>query len=383
MSNLRVLLNAGGSGGHIYPLLSVIEALNRQAKENDLNIMMRFYGASGEYELSIKNAGIPVYRVASSKFRRYFSILNFIDAIKFIWSIPQALWKIFWFMPDVAFSKGGPGSLAVLYACRFYRIPIIIHESDAIPSLTTNLISKNARLVELSFESAKSYIQNTRIKVVGNPIREDLVFNDEEINENQQKSAKRKLNFDDSLPLILVLGGSQGALLINKLILEIIPELTKTNQILHVTGVGHFSAFMMAYNKSNSKNKDFIENRYRPVPFLGQDLRAALIASDLIISRAGAGSIFEIASAGKPSILIPLQNSANDHQSENAFQYRANNACEIISEENLSTDLVGAIIKNLLQDGDKLHKMSENAKNFSKPDAAKNIAKDIITIANG
>ena len=380
MKKIRVLLNGGGSGGHIYPLLAVAGRLRQKSAEVNLDLEMRFYGHAGEYELQLRGEGIPVRKITASKMRRYFSILNFIDAIKFIWSIPQALWKIFWFMPDAVFSKGGPGALAVLYACRFYRIPVIIHESDAIPSLTTKSIAKFAARIETAFESAAAYLGRENIRIVGNPVREEFIFSERDLDESSRVAAKRKLHLDESLPLILILGGSQGALLINDFALEAVPALTESAQVLHQTGIGHYSAFMGAIKKMSSAWTVSALARYRAVPFFQQDLRTALIAADLVISRAGAGAIFEIAAAGKPAILIPLQNSANDHQNENAFQYKAAGACEIIREENLEPALAASIIKSLLADPVRLQNMSENAKIFSKPEAASIIAEDIISL---
>ncbi len=382
MKKIKVLLSAGGTGGHMYPLLAVAEALKTEVEKTEAKLDLSYFGAPGEYELYLKNAGISIHRIASSKMRRYFSIFNIIDFFKFIWSIPQALWKIFWFMPDVAFSKGGPGSLAVLYVCRFYRIPVIIHESDALPSLTTRAIAKFAKLIELSWESASGYLPTTKIKITGNPIRREVIFEDRDFSPEAKIAAKRTLKFDENLELILILGGSQGATTINDFVLEVLGEIGDRAQILHQVGVSPYSSYMKTLQGiSGGLNKEILK-RYHPVPFLQNDLRTALIAADLVISRAGAGAIFEIAAAGRPAILIPLQSSANDHQNENAFQYRSAGACEVIGEENLEPSIGASIIKSLLDDPGKLQKMSENALKFAKPSAANTIAADILSIIN-
>lgn len=375
-------MNAGGSGGHIYPLLAVAESLRNKAAETGQNLELRFYGDAGAYKLHLKSAEVEVRHIASSKLRRYFSILNFIDFFKFIWSFPQALWKIFWFMPDIAFSKGGPGSIAVLYACRFYRIPVIIHESDAVPSLTTRLISKFAKLIELAFPDAAAYLSAGKTKIVGNPIRVDLKISEHDMRDDAKRTAKTKLGFDENLPLILILGGSQGAQLINDFVLSALPELVKNIQILHQIGVGHYSEFMRELGKIGGKMPRELNARYKPVPFLQNDLKTAYVAADLAISRAGAGAIFELATAGKPAILVPLPDSANDHQNENAFRYREAGACEIIREENLESGIAENIIVSLLKDSTRLQKLAENAKKFSRPDAADTVANDIFNLIN-
>src|SRR3989344_3853249 len=141
MKKLRILLTGGGTGGHIYPIIAVAQKLQEWAFTNGFQPDVRYYGQPGEYKEALAAAGIKVSRIASSKLRRYASILNFLDFFKFFFGFFQSLWKIYWFMPDVAFSKGGRGARAVLSACRFYLVPVSIHESDTIPGLTNRASS--------------------------------------------------------------------------------------------------------------------------------------------------------------------------------------------------------------------------------------------------
>jgi UDP-N-acetylglucosamine--N-acetylmuramyl-(pentapeptide) pyrophosphoryl-undecaprenol N-acetylglucosamine transferase len=368
----RILLTGGGSGGHIYPLIAVAESLLSLSAKRGINLDLRYVGAPKQYELMLGAAGVKVRRIAESKLRRYISPLIFWDFLKFLWSIPQALWHVFWFMPDVVFSKGGPGTLPVLYACRFYRIPIIIHESDSIPGLTTRRAIKFVSWVLLAFRNAAEYLPEAKnLKIVGNPNRKELIFNPNDLTDDAKISAKRILELDENKPLILVLGGSQGAQIINNFILEYLPLLTAKYQILHQVG-------LLNYPEHHRRVSASVEN-YRDVPFLDKQMRPALMAADLVISRAGSGAIFEIAAAARPAILIPLENSASDHQNENAFQYSAVGACALLKEENMSNPaVVMQLIDSLLADKDKLKKMSENAKMFATPLAADEIAEIIL-----
>lgn len=384
MKKMRILLTGGGSGGHIYPLIAVVEELKKIAADERMMLDIRYFGNPGHYEPELVGNGIRVVRTTESKIRRYFTLLHLIDFVKFIWSIPQTLWKVFWFMPDVAFSKGGPGAVAIINACAFYRIPIIIHDSDAIPGLTSRVTSRYARIIELAFPSAATYLEAMRnkIRIVGNPVRAALRFHNEELTVRAVHNAKQALNFAPELPLLLILGGSQGAATLNTFILENLALFLPRYQILHQVGVEKYDEYINRYNSDIKSMLSTTEAlRYRPVPFFATDMRNAIIAADLVVSRAGAGSIFEIALAGKPSVIIPLPNAAYDHQRENAFQYHNAGACIVIEEENLIGNLVRAEIDELFAKPEQLKTMSARAKMFAKPDAAFAIAKDILSAA--
>lgn len=384
MKHIRILLTGGGSGGHIYPLIAVVEELKKIATAEKFALDIRYFGDPGRYEPELAGNGIRVVRVAGSKIRRYFTLLHIIDFIKFVWSIPQALWKVFWFMPDVAFSKGGPGAVAIINACAFYRVHIVIHDSDAIPGLTSRVTARYARVIELAFSEAARYIEGLRdrVRVVGNPVRASMRFRDDELTVAASHEAKQQLNIEPGVPLLLVLGGSQGAATLNQFILENLKEFLPRYQILHQVGVENYDEYLVQYNAVAKPLLSGEEaRRYHPVPFFTGDMRRAMIAADLIISRAGAGSIFEIAAAGKPSVIVPLPNAAYDHQRENAFQYHEAGACVVIEEENLIGNLVRAKIDALFANPERLKKMSASARMFAKPDAAARIAKDILSLA--
>jgi len=379
---LRIGLTGGGSGGHIYTLLAVAENLKKIVESGGESIELRYFGDPKEYEPRFAGAGIKITHITPSKLRRYFSILTIIDLFKFVWSIPQALFKLLFLMPDVLFSKGGPGALPVLYAARFYRIPIVIHDSDAIPGLTTRLSQKFSKIIELAFPKAIEYISNKSAgKVVGNPVRNEVLLTSEEKTPDGKTFSKSKLDFNPDMPLILIIGGSLGAGAINECVLGGLRLLLARYQILHQIGINNFDEYIVAAKKELESLPPPISLKYKPVPFLQSDMRHALSAADIIISRAGAGAIFEIAASEKPSILIPLENSANNHQKENAFAYEDAGACVIIEEANLFPDILITEIDKILNNPEQLLKMKESAKNFYRPNAAQIIATDLINLA--
>lgn len=370
MADIRILLTGGGTGGHIYPLIAVAKKLPPDAD-------VHYFGDPGYFAVYLEQAGIKIHKIAASKLRRYFSLLNFLDFFKFIWGFKQALWKVFWFMPDVAFSKGGPGALPVILVCRFYRIPIVIHESDAVPSLTTKISAKFAKKIELAFAQAREYFAaiktKAEINVVGQPVREELLPT------GDSAEAKKSLGLDPAKPAVLIIGGSQGAERINDFTLDNLNALLSKFQMIHAVGPGNQDEYKKEYDFLAKEMSPELTKGYVLAAYFDQNLKTVYDAADLIVSRAGAGAIFEIAAKGKPSILIPLPESANGHQEANAYAYSETGAAILLEEENLlETIFINEVIK-ILSDPALAAKMSEAAKKFYKADAADKIASDIIS----
>ena len=374
--NIRIAITGGGSGGHLYPLVSIVQALRKNVAQKGRTLDIRYFGNPGLFAFLLESNGIKIYRIVSSRWRAYADVRNFFDIFKFLWSLPQALWTLFWFMPDVCFSKGGPGALSVILASRFFMIPIIIHESDTIPGKTTMHSAKKARIIELGFASAGEYLPKTKaeVHVVGSPVRE-------EIQENiSLEYTREEFGLNADMPVILFIGGSQGARRINTFVLEHIQALTDVFQVLHQTGAGEFAQYKKEYEFMVAGNADDIGKRYKFYPYFQKNIAQAYIAADIVISRAGANTIFEIATLGKPSILIPLPESAHGHQWQNARAYADTGAAIIIEEENLLVNVFLTTIKKILEDKDMLEQMKGAAKKFTKPDSARHIAEDILTL---
>lgn len=371
-------MTGGGTGGHIYPLISVAAELQIITAESNIDLEIRYLGAYGPFKSLLEINGLKAWRIADSKLRRYFSIMNFVDVPKFAYSILQAVFKMLWYMPDVLLSKGGPGALPVVLTARFYRIPVIIHESDSVPGLTNLISAKYAQVIATSFESVALYFPNKQVILTGNPIRRYL------INDLDQESISKNkgfLGFDSSLPLIVVMGGSQGAAALNNFVLEHLSQLLNLTQVLHQTGVANYDEVLSRLESTRHSINEDLLNRYRPVSYFKNDLREALIASDLVVSRASGGSIFELAAFGKPSILIPLPPdvAANDHQTKNAEEYCRTGAAMFIPQDKMDDRLLIEIDK-LLQSRPKLSQMSKAAKAFSRPEAALNLAKIVLEL---
>ena len=380
---MRILFTGGGTGGHIYPIIAVTEELQKISAEKKIGMDLRYFGSPEMFRSVLEQNGVRVSKIFSAKLRRYFDLRNFIDIpILLPLSIIQAFWKVFWFMPDVLFSKGGPGSLPVVLACKFYRVRIIIHDSDSIMGLANRMASRWADRIAVSFEStAKTLLENEKLSgkvaMVGNPIRKSLISG--EILE--RGTAKKIFGFNPEKPVILVIGGSQGAVKINDLMLEIVGKIIKDFQILHQTGIKNFDEVKKELDIILRNYPEEQRSRYKTVPYFEKDLKDAYTAADVMVSRASSGSIFEAAAFGKPSILIPLpEEVVGDHQTVNAYEYAKGGAAIVIEQANLEPNILLGQLKKIFSEPGKLTQMSQAAKNFAKPEAARVIAEEILKL---
>lgn len=374
----KILLTGGGTGGHIYPLLAVADEIS----EIDPNIDLSYIGPHGHLTKRFSERNIRVFSITSAKLRRYFSIDNILDVFKFFFSIFEALFKVFLLTPDVVFSKGGPGSFPIVLAARMYFIPVIIHESDAVPSLNSRWSSRIAKRIGISFEVSSRVLPKDKTFLSGNPIRKSLL-----VNLMNKREAKRYFKLDPQKTTLLVIGGSQGAVPINNFIISELESLLSEVQIIHQVGDGNLDSTMndlySILPQKDPKNyfKENLEDEYKIFENLNEeDLKKAFAASDLVISRAGSGSIFELAALGKPSIIIPLDGSANDHQRANAYEYTKTGAAILLEQNNLKKNILLSLIKDLLEDKDRLDDMANAAISFSKPNAANIVAKEIMKL---
>ncbi len=361
----RILLTGGGSGGHIYPLLAVAEKLQGNK--------LRYFGPRDAWGAYILQAGIPVSVIAKAKLRRYFSLLNIVDGVKFVYSLLQALIKVALFRPHVAFSKGGPSALPVLFACRVYGIPIIIHESDAVAGLTSRVTGKWAKIVEVAWKEARQFFPNKEVHRVGLPLRSVL----RDIKETAH-DAKIAMECDPTQPVLLVIGGSQGSERINNFVLENLAELLTRFQIIHQIGSANYETHMRLYGAAKVSLPADLQKKYHPYAYLENKMATAYRTADCALSRSGS-AIFELANFGIPAVLVPLPEAAHDHQRANAYAYAKTGAAIVIEETNLLGSIVITELKKIMQP--ETHaKMSKAAIMFAPQDAAERIAQDIMIL---
>lgn len=372
---IKVLLTGGGSGGHVYPLLAVLDELSRM---RDQEFRVFYMGPKSPYDAEFLERDVTVVHVVSSKIRRYFSLMNFVDIPKFFIGVIQALIQVFRIMPDVVFSKGGPGSLPVILAAKFYLIPVIVHESDSVPGLTNRIGAKFATRVGVSFPGSEAFFPKGKAALVGNPVRTSL-FGEGFLREH----SKQHFGFDANVPTLFFFGGSQGAEQINNFVLSGIPDIIGEFQIVHMTGERNFEEAEKISKVALGSVAPELRRRYRIFPYLDiNDLRFAYAAAEVVVSRAGSGSIFEIAAFGRASVLLPLQGAANDHQRRNAWEYAKTGAAVVIEPENFTPHIVLMKAKEIVSSPETLHRMEAAAKAFAKPEAAKVLAAEIVRIGS-
>ncbi len=370
---MKILLTGGGSGGHFYPLLAVADEINLLAQEKKLLDVELYYMADIPYNQSLLfDKGITFIPTSAGKMRRYFSILNFTDIFKTAWGMLTTTIAMFKLYPDIVFGKGGYVSFPALFAARLLRIPVIIHESDSVPGRVNIWAGKFAKRIAISYPQSAKYFPEGKTAYTGNPIRGQL-------GEPVQKGAFDFLELDPQIPTILILGGSQGSQILNENIMDALPELLRKYQVIHQTGKKNIEDIRKMADVVLAGSQ--FRGRYKCFDYLNDlAMRMCAGAATLVISRAGS-TIFELAAWGMPSIIVPITESAGDHQRQNAFTYAKTGACYVIEEKNLSPHIIISEISRLVNAPDELHRMSVAAKGFSRLDAAKTIAKEVVTLA--
>lgn len=384
---MRIVLTGGGRGGHLTPFEPLLEALRtvHQETKNSLpawieaNVLQIYFlgvldPQSKEF---FDRLGVATINIPAAKIRRYFSPRTFTDILFMLpWGMLKALWHMWRIMPDAVISKGGYGSIPVCLSAILYRVPFLVHESDTVPGLSNRLMSVWASAVTTSFSTTRHQSANIKNKtiVTGTPVRSNL-------SQETPDSAKQIFGFSPNDPILLIIGGSQGSQKLNDLTLSVLSSLIKDMGIIHLTGEDNLANVTKAANEilARSDRKD----KYKVFGYLSDKLGAAMMAADVVITRAGATSLAELAHLRKPAIIIPLPTAAQDHQTINAQTYEVAEAARVISEENLGRSLFEQNIRALMESPALRQTLSSNIQRFDHPNAARDLATITLKIATG
>ena len=359
-----IVFTGGGTGGHIFPGLAVAEALSSSlecrivwlgsAKGVDRKIVesSELYSASPSI---LEFIGIP-----AGKLRRYFSFQNFIDVFKVAAGFIKSFFILLKLKPIFVFSKGGFVSVPPCAAAKFLKIPVITHECDFSPGLATRINSKFANHILVSYqETAELLLASLRSKVIctGNPVR--LCFYS-----GRPENGRSFLNIKSALPVLFVLGGSLGARQLNDLISDSIEYLVKHFVVVHQIGEANMDQGQKIKEGLLSSSPEFAEN-YKPYPFIKKEMADVLSLSSIVVSRAGANTVWESAAAGKPMILVPLEKgSSRGDQIENAEFFKKKGAAEILLGEDVRPDIFIRLLRELgfeenISGNERLKKMAQ------------------------
>jgi len=365
----RVVITGGGSGGHLWPMLVVADKIKKKYE------IIIFSDRNLCNDPISKKENFRSIKIISGKINRYKSLIaylkNFGNVILFFLGFLQSLFILIFIHPLVIFSKGGYAALPVSLAARLLRIPVIIHESDLTLGLTNRLTLNHATKVALSFPPDNYNLPLEKIVFTGHILRPEIFSNTKEMIEE----AKSSLKLNPKLPTILITGGSQGSLAINKIIAKSISELLSFANIIHISGIRDYPWLKQSLPAEESPGRYILES-------YTSKMIECLMMADLVITRAGSNTLAEIAALKKPSIIIPYQYASANHQYRNAQYFEKNQAGILLDEKKLEKNFLLKEIKKLLSDQKLMQIIGENAFRINLFNGAENIEKLIDQIAN-
>lgn len=326
MADKRIILTGGGTAGHVTPNLALVPRLR------ELGFEIFYIGSYDGIEKGLVEAeGIPYYGISTGKFRRYFDLKNFTDPVRVIKGFNEAASLIKKLRPDIVFSKGGFVSVPVVLAADRLHVPVICHESDMTPGLANRICIPHATRICTSFPETVASLPEGKSVHTGTPIRAALLKGD----------AQRGFAFTGltpGKPVILIIGGSQGAASVNAHVREILPKLLPQFQVIHLCGKGKLEEALKG-------TEGYVQYEY-----IQDELKDLFAMSDLIISRAGANAIFELLALAKPNLLIPLsKNASRGDQILNARSFEKQGFSVVLEEEEITPDKLFSAIQNLYQ----------------------------------
>ncbi len=362
MKKHTFLLSGGGTGGHVYPAIAIADAL----KELNIENRIEFAGTRDRMEwIAVPKAGYPISEIWISGIQRRLTLKNLAVPFKLLASLWQSRKLIKKVQPDAVICTGGYVSGPVGWVAGVMGIPLFLQEQNSYPGVTTRLLSRFAAIIFTAFDNARKWLPSSKIMLLGNPVRSSIL--------DKMENPHRYFGFDKSKKTIMILGGSGGAKAINDSIMNNIKFLHDNMglQIIWQSGDRYLSAIKQVLNEDSYPN-------LRLYSFIDH-MPNAYAAADFVVSRAGASICSELMVTGKPSILIPSPNVAGDHQTMNARAMDEGGAALLLDEKDIKKDFQ-VVVKKMIEDDRELEKMKKAALDLAKPDAAKNIAKEISTI---
>jgi len=362
----KIIISGGGTGGHIFPAIAIADAVKKRNPEAEI----LFVGAKGKMEMEkVPAAGYKIVGLPVAGFQRRLTFKN----VTFFFKLAASLWKagsiVRSFRPDVAVGVGGYASGPVLKAASAARIPTLLQEQNSYPGVTNKILAKKAKRICVAYPNMERFFPPARIVLTGNPVRENLLRNVDRI------QAFQKLGLNSDKRTVLVIGGSLGAGSINNGVLEEIDRMGKQDnvQLLWQCGPYYYE-----------KLRELVEvkgiDNVKLVPFIAE-MDLAYAVADVVVSRAGAGTISELALLGKAAILVPSPNVSEDHQTKNAMSLVKEGAALMVSDTETSEKLISGALE-LLKNEEKRKCLEGKIKLFAHVNSAEQIAEEVEKIVN-
>jgi UDP-N-acetylglucosamine--N-acetylmuramyl-(pentapeptide) pyrophosphoryl-undecaprenol N-acetylglucosamine transferase len=360
----KILISGGGTGGHVFPAISIAKAIKRRFPESEI----LFVGAQNRIEMEkVPNAGFEIIGLPVIGFERKLSFKNIVFFFKLAQSLLKAKRIVKSFKPNIAIGVGGFASGPVLYYSSRRKIPTLLQEQNSFAGVTNKILGKKASKICVAYENMDRYFSEEKIILTGNPIRKDLYLEKEKIDE-----AYQYFNLNKEKKVLLIIGGSLGARTINHSVRDHISNLSKTDiQIIWQTG-------KYFIDEANRLVKEIKAENIHVHQFINR-MDYAFAVANLVVSRAGAGTISELAVLGKPVILVPSPNVSEDHQTKNAMALVEKEAAVLI-KDNVSKDELIPKAMSLLDSNEELKKLSDNILKLALPKADETIVDEVQKI---
>jgi len=361
---IKILISGGGTGGHIFPAIAIANALKE--KLDDPEIL--FVGAKGRMEMTrVPEAGYPIEGIWISGLQRKLTLRNLLFPLKLISSLISVGRIIRRFKPDIAIGVGGYASGPALRVAAGKGIKTLIQEQNSYPGITNKLLAARASRICVAYEGMEKYFPGEKIVITGNPVRANVI----DI-KGKKEEAIRYFDLDQTKKTLLIVGGSQGALSINKSISGFLKDFEEQGlQLIWQTGPGYFTVAKELITASGLKN-------IKPHSFITK-MDLAYATADMVVSRAGAIAIAELCAVGKPAIFIPLPSAAEDHQTKNALALVEKKAAILINDREAPLQL-GNAVSELLKDETQCRSLSTNIRKLAHRDASSKIAEEVIKL---
>ncbi|MEM9417011.1 MAG: undecaprenyldiphospho-muramoylpentapeptide beta-N-acetylglucosaminyltransferase [Bacteroidota bacterium] len=363
---MKVILSGGGTGGHIYPAIAIAQTFQQQYPASSL----LFVGARGKMEMKkVPEAGYSIVGLNIAGFQRRQLWRNFSLPFKLMDSLRQARSILQSFRPDVVIGTGGYASAPLLYMAAQRNIPTLIQEQNAMPGVTNRLLARYVDKVCVAYEGMEQYFPAKKLVITGNPVRGDLLNLAE-----QRPDAYTHFGLVPDKPCLLVLGGSLGAKTINESILQSLDLLIEAGlQLIWVTGRLYFEGIQAQLTPQQRQ-------AVKLYPFI-EPIHLAYAAADMVVARAGAGTIAELCVAQKPTIFVPSPNVTNDHQTKNVLPLVAKDAALMVKDSEARQTLAQEVVK-LLQAEERRNKLASNIKTLARPQATTTIVQEMMALAS-